>query len=101
MQTYLLDGDRDTRLAKLIFKARGQTLDLKMQKRWKYGDTLCSGCRKNEETGEEIFECKSFGENSEKITYNWFFKENSKQVIAAKVLTKKLKLRDKIREEVT
>lgn len=101
MQTYLLDGDRDTRLAKLIFKARGQTLDLKMQKRWKYGDTLCSGCRKNEETGEEIFECKSFGENSEKITYNWFFKEYSKQVIAAKVLTKKLKLRDKIREEVT
>jgi hypothetical protein len=57
MQAYLADGDRDNRVSRLIFKARGETLDIKMQKRWKYDDTLCTGCGKNEETGQEILMC--------------------------------------------
>ena len=45
MQPYLASGDRNKRLTKLIFKARERNLDIKMQKRWKYDDTLCSGCK--------------------------------------------------------
>ena len=102
MQQYLADGDRNIRLTKLIFKARGRNLNIKMQKRWNYDDTLCSGCKVKEETGEEIFKCSSFGENSENVTYSWFYKDSVKdQISAAKVLMKKLKTRDRIREEVT
>jgi hypothetical protein len=32
MQSYFAEGDRDARLSKLIFKARGWTLDIKMDK---------------------------------------------------------------------
>ena len=101
MQPYLADGDRNTKLSKLVFKARGKTLDIKLQKIWKYDDILCSGCKVNEESGEEILLCSSFGENTENITYSWFYKSSDKQISAAKLLVKKLKTREKIREEVT
>ena len=65
-------------MSKVIYQARGQILDIKMQKKWKFDDKLCSGCNLEKESGEEILHCKSFGENSEK-----------------------LKVRNKIREEVT
>ena len=55
----------------------------------------------NEESGEEILLCSSFGENTENITYSWFYKSSDKQISAAKLLVKKLKTREKIREEVT
>ena len=101
MQAYLADGSRDTRLSKLIFKARGRTLDIKMDKRWKYDDTLCSGCNQKEETGEEVLGCDKLGENDENVPYGWFFENSEKQLFAAKVMMKKLKMREKIREEVT
>ena len=101
MQPYLADGDRNTKLSKLVFKARGMTLDIKLQKRWKYDDILCSGCAVNEESGEEIFSCSSYGENTENISYSWFYRDCNKQISAAKLLMKKLKIREKIREEVT
>ena len=53
MQEYLADGDR-TDISKLIFKARGKTLDIKLHKKWKYDDILCSGCKINQESGKEI-----------------------------------------------
>ena len=52
----------------MIYKARGKTLDIKQQKRWKYNDTLCSGCKVNENSGEDKLRLGSFGESSEKIT---------------------------------
>ena len=84
MKTYLADGDRNTKLTKLVFKARGKTLDIKLQKKWKYDDKLCSGCKVNEESGEEILLCTSFGENTENITYSWFYKSYNEQISAAK-----------------
>ena len=78
MQYYLAEGDRDVRLSKLIFKARGWTLDIKVDNKWKYDDAKCSGCKKNEETGEEIMRCTNLGENDENINYNWFFEDVSK-----------------------
>ena len=59
MQEYLVDGDRNNNISKVIYKARGMTLDIKTQKKWKYSDTLCSGCLVNEETGEEILRCEN------------------------------------------
>ena len=102
MQEYLADGDRKTDISKLIFKARGKTLDIKLQKKWKYDDILCSGCNINQESGEEILACDSLGENQEKVTYSGFFSSSvEEQVKVAKVMSRKLKVRQKIREEVT
>ena len=47
MQDYLLDGDRNINISKIIYKARGQNLDIKTQKMWKYNDDLCEGCKEN------------------------------------------------------
>ena len=41
MQEYLSDGDRNVNESKMIYKARGKTLDIKLQKRWKYNNTFC------------------------------------------------------------
>ena len=100
-QSYLAEGDRDARLSKLIFKARGWTLDIKMDKKWKYDDAKCSGCNKYEETGEEIMRCTDLCENEENITYTWFFEDASTEIKAAKILMKKLKVREKLIEEET
>ena len=102
MQEYLADGDRNTDISKLIFKARGKTLEIKLHKKWKYDDALCSGCKINQESGEEILSCDSFGQNKEKVMYSGFFSSSvEEQVSVAKVMFQKLKIRKKIREEVT
>ena len=102
MQEYLADGNRNLEVSKVIFKARGMVLDIKTQKGWKYDDKLCSGCSMKDETGEEILSCSYFGENLEYIQYSWFFSEKLEdKVSAAKIMIEKLKVRKKIREEVT
>ena len=40
MQDYLAEGDRSIIVSKTIYKARGMTLDIKEQKKWKYEDIL-------------------------------------------------------------
>ena len=102
MQEYFINGDRDNKVAKVIYQARGQILDIKMQKKWKFDDKLCSGCKLKEEDGQEILQCKSFGENEEKLAYTMFFSDKlSDQVWVGKAMVEKLKVRKKIREEVT
>ena len=102
MQKYLVDGDRNKNISNLIFKARGKSLDIKLHKKWKFDDKLCSGCSKNEESADEILTCKSFGENTENVRYSWFFSEQvSDQLLVAKIMAKKLKIRKQIREEIT
>ena len=101
IQEYLLNGDRNINVSTFIFKARSKTVDVKMQKKWKYDDILCSGCGKNEETGEEILSCKSFG-NSSDNSYSGFYSDNvDDQTNVAKQMMKRMKIRKKIREEVT
>ena len=65
MQEYLNDGNRNTRISKLIFKARGRNLDIKMHKKWKYSDAICLGCGKNDETENELLLCDGFGDRNE------------------------------------
>jgi hypothetical protein len=102
MQEYLADGDRNTSVAKIIYKARGKTLDVKLQKSWKYSDKLCSGCKTNEESGDEILSCDSFGDNPEKLPYSWFYSSVvTDQVSVGKIMLKKMKAKDKINEGIT
>ena len=45
IQEYLMEGNRNTVLSKIIFKARGRNLDIKEHKKWKYDDDICVGCQ--------------------------------------------------------
>ena len=102
MQDYLAEGDRNLLVSKVIYKARGQILDIKMHKKWKYEDLKCEGCQENLETGEEILQCEKLGKNENNADYSWFFSRLvSKQILVGKVMLKKLKKRREIREEIT
>ena len=102
MQDYLAEGDRNLLVSKVIYKARGQILDIKMHKKWKYEDLKCEGCQENLETGEEILQCEKLGKNENNADYSWFFSGLvSKQILVGKVMLKKLKKRREIREEIT
>ena len=67
MQEYLLDGNVNTKISQLIFKARSMTLDIKMQKKWKYSDTTYIGCGRNNETGQEILSCDRYVDGKDEI----------------------------------
>ena len=45
--------------------------------------------------------CINLGENDEKIPYNCFFEDVTEQVKEAKILMKKLKIREKLIQEET
>ena len=94
MQDYLAEGDRNLLVSKVVYKARGQVLDIKMQKRWKYDDLNCEGCQENLETGEEIMMCEKLGKNESNAEYSWFYSDLvCKQILAGKIIIKKLKKR--------
>ena len=100
MQVYLLSGNKNTELSKVIFKARSNTLDVKINKRWKYEDVMCIGCQVKEESGEELMNCESYGEigeETENISYKMFYGEsNSDMFLAASKIKKRLKRRQVI-----
>ena len=74
IQRYFVEGNSTTSLAKLIFKARTKTLDIKTQNGWKYSDKLCVGCERKEETGDEILSCVRLqGQNKQSVEYSWFY----------------------------
>ena len=105
IQEYLLDGNKNSEVSRFIFRARSMTLNIKTQKSWKYSDMLCVGCGVNSETGDEILSCKELneGENEEYIQtlfYDMFYSgKTSEMSEVAKILMKRLKVRDKILEE--
>ena len=80
MQEYLLEGNRNTKLSKLIFKARGRNLEIKTHKKWRYSDDRCVGCGENVETEEELLACTGFSDNSEGqveiASYSWLFSDS-------------------------
>ena len=104
MQEYLLEGNKNTYISRLIFKARGRNLDIKTHKKWKYDDDLCVGCGINVESEEELITCESLSANNEKASenysYNWFFGDSvMKMVMVAKMIDKRIKNRKKILED--
>ena len=98
MQEYLLEGNKNTYISRLIFKARGRNLDIKTHKKWKYDDDLCVGCGINVESEEELITCESLSANNEKASenysYNCFFGV-IKMVTVAKMIDKRIKNRQK------
>ena len=70
IQEYLLEGNMNTELSKIIYKMRGKTLDIKEHKKWKYDNNLCIGCSKNVETESELLTCPGFCEENEENINN-------------------------------
>ena len=107
IQEYLLDGNVNTKMSQLIFKARSMTLDIKMQKKWKFSDSTCVGCGVNDETGQEILSCDSYVDGREEemqkvpLLYSiFYFGTPSEMYQLAKVMHKKLETRNKLMEEM-
>ena len=96
-------GCCNVKLAKLIFKARSQTLDIKTQRKWKYADILCTGCLLKEETGQEILLCKKLNDknmtSNESVMYSDFYSDNIYDIVkTGKRLQDNLKRRNEILE---
>ena len=75
MQEYLLDGNKNIELNKLIFNARGRILDIKAHKRCRFDDNLCVSCGEKDETEEELLSCPGWvdtDETDENISYVFF-----------------------------
>ena len=73
-----------------------------MEKKWKYEDTLCTGCNVSEESGQELLHCKGFGKLNQNVSYDMIFSEAIEdQLSVGKIMTRKLKERKRLREEVT
>ena len=73
--------------------ARSQSLDIKMQQKWKYADSICIGCRILVESGEEILLCKILNKENSladiPITYDWFYRNSVTDIVTAgKILEK-------------
>ena len=103
IQEYLLDGNSNTEISKIIFEARGRNLNIKAHKRWQYGDDLCLGCNVNIETEDELLTCPGFCESKETenevISYSLVFgKSVSEMIKVATVIRKRLKVRQKLLE---
>ena len=90
-------------MSKLICKARSLTLDIELQRKWKYADTFCIGCKIKEESGDEILRCKILNnENSVseiQIGYQWFYSKDVSDIVrAGKLMAFGLKERNRIVE---
>ena len=99
-----MDGNQNTEISKLIFKARGKNLDIKEYKKWKYKDNLCIGC--NTRIEEELLSCPGLGDenefSSEKISFNLVFGDSVSDMIkVAQKIRKRLKMRERLLEEIT
>ena len=107
IQDYLLEGNRNTEMSKLIYKARGMCLDLKTHKKWKYKDDICVKCEQHSETGDLFIYCSAYGEGKydkeiKNMQYNIFFHGSSSEMhILAKVISRRLKIRKKMIEGIT
>ena len=104
IQEYLLVGNENTVLSKLIFKTRGRNLDIKKHKKWKDEDDICVGCRSRKECEQELIDCPGFKsqnkESQEDLSYSLVFGNNLTNMYKlAKILQNRLKVRKKILDE--
>ena len=103
MQEYLLEGIKNTEMS----KARGMCLDLKTHKTWKYKDEICVRCEQHSETGDLFLYCSGYGEAKQDkeikdMQYNIFcYGSSSDMHLLAKVISRRLKIREKMLEEIT
>ena len=100
-----MDGNKNVTVAKFIFKSRSMTLDIKMQRKWKYSDSICVDCGIKNETGEEIISCNGYGETSDlggkpMLYSTFYYGTTSEMILVAKMMMKRLKLREKMMEKL-
>ena len=77
--------------SRFIFRVRSMTLNIKTQKSWKYSDIMLSCKELNEGENEEYIQT---------LFYDMFYSgKTSEMSEVAKILMKRLKVRDKILEE--
>ena len=100
----MCEGSRNKEIAKVIYKARGKSLDIKTHKKWKYSDFLCFGCGEESETVDEILSCSGLGngeKNANPKSNECFFGENVKKMIETAVeLKQRLKKRKDIIDDM-
>ena len=75
-------------IAKVIYKARGKSLDIKTHKKWKYNDLQCFGCGQEIETVDKILTCRGLGKNENDVktkSNECFFGTNVKNMIETAV----------------
>ena len=104
IQEYFIGGHCNKGLSKLIFKARSHSLDIKTQQKWKYADSICIGCKKNVESGEEILCCEILNNENRladnPVRYDWLYRKAVGDVVTVgKLLDKGMKQRQKILED--
>ena len=54
---------------------------------------------RNIQSGEEILQCKEFGEINSELKYDMFFENEEKQILVGNEMTKRLRERKKILEK--
>ena len=105
MQDYFLDGNFNTQVSKVIYKARTQSLDIKTHKRWKYDDDICVACHERKETIEELLTCTYLSDTNEEtnnLCSDWLISGSGRQMYqVGQILAKRLKAREKIIEGIT
>ena len=80
---------------------------LTAHKKWKYKDDICIGCQQETETGDELLFCDGYGkggseEDITNMSYNMFFSGMSSDMhLLAKVISRRLKIREKMLEGIT
>ena len=104
-QSYLIGGNKNSKISKIIFQARTKTIDLKAYKSWKYDDDLCVGCNERTETIDEILSCDTYSEKNKQnriAKYDWLFgiSDSDKHEVGL-MLLKRLRKREKLLEAVT
>ena len=98
--------NKNNEISKVIFKTRGGTLDIKINKKWKYDDITCVGCDKNIETVDEILNCEGLRNKSEVLTkpaaFSWVFGSSiEKMTDVGQQFQKRMKRRQEIIEGIS
>ena len=103
IQEYLLDGNENSDIAKVIFKARGKNLEIKEHKKWKFSDNICVGCDVNFESEAELLACPGLAEQGhpdEKLSFKSLFGKNTSEMYkVGREIRKRLKCRERIIEQ--
>ena len=74
-----------------------------MQRKWKYADTTCIGCKKLEESGQEILICEILNKDNrtskQPVKYDSFYSDNIHEIVkAGKMMNDGLRRRQEILE---
>ena len=102
IQEYLLDGNENSDIAKVIFKARGKNLEIKEHKKWKFTDNICVCCDVKLESEDELLACPGLaeGQPDKKLSFKSLFGDTTSEMFKVGLeIRKRLKYREKIPEE--